>query len=165
MKLESLKDLYLHQLRDLYDTEKRIEEALPDMAETASAPALKQAFEDHLAETRNQVNRLEQIFLMLDESPKRHKCKGIQGIIEEGEDLMDEDAPPAVADASLIASAQRVEHYEMAAYGAVRTYARRLGFEDQARLLQQTLDEEGQADKRLTTLAESYVNEEANSAR
>jgi ferritin-like metal-binding protein YciE len=165
MKLVTLKDLYLHELRDLYDTEKRVEESLAEMAETATSPELKQAFEDHLAETRNHVNRLDQVFEMLDEKPKRHKCKGIQGIIEEGEELMDEDAAPAVTDAALITSAQRVEHYEIAAYGAVRTYARRLGFEDQARLLQQTLDEEGQADKRLTALAESYVNEEANSAR
>jgi len=165
MKLVTLQDLYLHELRDLYDTEKRVEESLAEMAETATSPELKQAFEDHLAETRNHVNRLDQVFEMLDEKPKRHKCKGIQGIIEEGEELMDEDAAPAVTDAALITSAQRVEHYEIAAYGAVRTYARRLGFEDQARLLQQTLDEEGQADKRLTALAESYVNEEANSAR
>ena len=165
MKLVTLQDLYLHELRDLYDTEMRVEESLAEMAETATSPELKQAFEDHLAETRNHVSRLEQIFGMLQEKPKRHKSKGIQGIVEEGEDLMDEDAAPAVTDAALITSAQRVEHYEIAAYGAVRTYARRLGFEDQAQLLQQTLDEEGQADKRFTALAESYVNEEANSAR
>ena len=165
MKLVTLRDLYLHELRDLYDTEMRVEESLAEMAETATSPELKQAFEDHLAETRNHVSRLEQIFGMLQEKPKRHKSKGIQGIVGEGEDLMDEDAAPAVTDAALITSAQRVEHYEIAAYGAVRTYARRLGFEDQAQLLQRTLDEEGQADKRLTALAESYANEEANSAR
>jgi len=165
MKLVTLQDLYLHELRDLYDAEKRVEESLAEMAETATSPELKQAFEDHLAETRNHVSRLEQVFGMLQEKPKRHKSKGIQGIVGEGEDLMDEDASSAVTDAALITSAQRVEHYEIAAYGAVRTYARRLGFEDQAQLLQQTLDEEGQADKRLTALAESYANEEANSAR
>src|SRR5690348_2525698 len=109
MKLVTLKDLYLHELRDLYDTEKRVEESLAEMAETATSSELKQAFEDHLAETRNHVNRLDQVFEMLDEKPKRHKCKGILGIIEEGEELMDEDAAPAVTDAALITSAQRVE--------------------------------------------------------
>ncbi len=165
MHLVSLQDLYIKELRDLYDAEQRIIEALPEMAEAASASDLKQAFESHLAETRNQVNRLEEVFRMLKETPKRQKCKGIQGILEEGEELMDEDAAPAVCDAALISAAQRVEHYEIAAYGTVRTFARRLGFEDQAKLLQQTLAEEANADKKLTALAESHVNEQARSAR
>jgi ferritin-like metal-binding protein YciE len=167
MKLDSLHDLYVSELRDLYDAEERITKALPKLAEAANSPDLRSAFEEHLEQTQMQVQRLEQIFRMLDEAPKGQKCKGIVGIIDEGENVMDEaeDAPPAVCDAALIASAQRVEHYEIAAYGTLRTFARRLGFEDQARLLQQTLDEEGNADKKLTSLAESYINEEAKSAR
>ncbi len=165
MKLNSLQDLYVSELKDLYDAEHRIIKALPKMAESASSPDLRNAFNHHLEQTRNQVSRLEQIFRMLNEPAKAQKCKGVEGIIDEGEDMMDEDAPPAVRDAALIASAQRVEHYEIAAYGSCRTFAMRLGFQDQARLLQQTLDEEGDTDKKLTGLAESYINEEAKSAR
>jgi ferritin-like metal-binding protein YciE len=145
----------------LYDAENKIIKALPKMAEAAHSTELRSAFEEHLRETRNQVERLEQIFQNLDESPKGAKCEGIQGIIEEGEDLMSEKAPEPVADAALISSAQRVEHYEIAAYGTVRTYARQLGYDDHARLLQETLDEEGNADKKLTSIAESRINVEA----
>jgi len=165
MKLNSLHDLYVIELKDLYDAENRIIKALPKMAEAASSPDLKNAFEEHLQQTRNQALRLEQIFLKLDESPKGRKCKGVEGIIDEGEDLMDEDAPPAVTDAALIAAAQRVEHYEIASYGTVRTFARRLGYQDHERLLSETLEEEGLTDKKLTRLAESYINEDAKSAR
>jgi len=165
LKLNSLQDLYVSELKDLYDAENRILKALPKMAEAASSPDLRNAFEEHLQQTRRHAERLEQILRGLDESPKGQKCKGIEGIIDEGEDMMGKDAPASVSDAALIASAQRVEHYEIAAYGTVRTYARRLGFQDQAELLNQTLQEEGDTDKKLTTLAESYVNEEANSAR
>jgi ferritin-like metal-binding protein YciE len=165
MKLNSLHDLYVTELKDLYDAENRIIKALPKMAEAASSPDLKNAFEEHLQQTRNQAMRLEQIFQKLDESPKGEKCKGMVGIIDEGEDLMDEDAPPAVSDAALIAAAQRVEHYEIASYGTARTFARRLGYQDHERLLSETLEEEGQTDKKLTMLAESYINEEAKSAR
>jgi ferritin-like metal-binding protein YciE len=165
MKLNSLHELYLNELKDLYHAEQQIIKALPKMAEAASSPELRNAFEQHLAETRVQAERLEQIFQKLGEPAKGQKCKGMVGIIDEGEDMMDEDAPPAVADAALIGSAQRVEHYEIAAYGTARTYARRLGFEDQAQLLQQTLTEEAETDKKLTSLAESYINEEAKSAR
>jgi ferritin-like metal-binding protein YciE len=165
VKLNSLRDLYINELKDLYDGEQRIIKALPDMAEAANSADLRQAFEDHLSQTRNHVQRLERIFQELDESPKGQKCKGLQGIIDEGEDLMDEDAPASVCDAALIASAQRVEHYEIAAYGTARTYARHLGYETQAQLLNQTLQEEGETDKKLTSLAESFVNEEAKSAR
>lgn len=165
MKLNSLRDLYITELKDLYDAEDRIIKALPKMAEAANSPELRSAFEEHLQQSRNQVLRLEQIFQKLDESPKGQKCKGVEGIIDEGENLMDKDAPPAVADAALIAAAQRVEHYEIASYGTVRTFARRLGYQDHERLLSETLEEEGQTDKMLTRLAESYINEEAKSAK
>jgi ferritin-like metal-binding protein YciE len=165
VEINSLHDLYVLELKDLYDCENRIIKALPKMADKASSPDLRAAFEKHLAQTRRQAERLEQIFLKLDESPKGQKCKGVIGIIEEGEDVMDKDAAAGVCDAALIAAAQRVEHYEIAAYGTVRTFARRLGYEDQARLLQETLQEEGDTDKKLTSLAESYINEEAKSAR
>ena len=135
------------------------------MAEAANSPDLRNAFEEHLEQSRGQLSRLEQVFQSLNETPKGMKCKGIIGIIDEGEDLMDEDAAPAVADAALIASAQRVEHYEIAAYGTARTFARRLGYQDQAELLDRTLQEEGMTDKKLTSLAESYINEGAKTAR
>ncbi|HUB32812.1 MAG TPA: ferritin-like domain-containing protein [Bryobacteraceae bacterium] len=165
MKINSLHDLYVMELKDLYDAENRIIKALPKMSEAASSQELRNAFETHLEQTRRQVERLEQIFQQLDESPKGRKCKGVEGIIDEGEDLMSEDSPAAVCDAGLIGSAQRVEHYEIAAYGTARNYARRLGYDGQARLLHETLQEEGETDKKLTALAESYINEEAKSAR
>ena len=165
MKLNSLRDLYVTELKDLYNGEQLILKALPKMMENASSSDLRNAFQEHLGQTRQQVERLEKIFQQLDESPKGQKCKGVEGIIDEGEDMMDKDAPPAVRDAALISSAQRVEHYEIAGYGTVRTYARRLGFEDQAQLLNETLQEEGATDKKLTDLAESYINEEAKTAR
>lgn len=165
MKLNSLHDLYVNELKDLYHAEHQIIKTLPKMAEAASSPDLRRAFEEHLEQTRAQAERLEQIFQKLGEPAKGQKCKGMEGIINEGEDLMDEDAPPAVADAALISSAQRVEHYEIAAYGTARSFARRLGFEDHALLLQKTLNEEAETDKKLTSLADSYINEEAKSAR
>jgi ferritin-like metal-binding protein YciE len=167
MEMNSLQDLYLVELKDLYDAENRIIKALPNMVEAAKSPQLRSALEDHLQETKNQVARLERIFNNLNESPKGQKCKGVIGIIEEADEMIDEteDAPPAVCDAALIASAQRVEHYEIAAYGTVRTWAQRLGRTEDAQLLNETLQEEGQADKKLTALAESYINEEAQSAR
>lgn len=167
MKLNSLNDLYIAELKDLYDAENRIVKALPKMAEAANAPELRTAFQQHLEQTRGHVDRLEQIFQKLNQAPKGAKCKGIEGIIDEGESIIKEgeDAPAAVSDAALISAAQRVEHYEMAAYGTARTFARRLGFEDQAQLLQQTLEEEGATDHKLTSLAESYINEQARTAR
>jgi ferritin-like metal-binding protein YciE len=165
MKLNSLRDLYITELKDLYDAEHRIIKALPKMAESANSPELRSAFEQHLDQTRGHVSRLEQIFQRLDEPAKGQKCKGIEGIIDEGEDLMDKDSAPAVCDAALISAAQKVEHYEIAGYGTARTFARRLGFDDQAMLLDQTLKEEGQTDKKLTSLAESYINEDARTAR
>jgi ferritin-like metal-binding protein YciE len=161
MKLESLHDLYMDELKDLYSAENQLLKALPKMAKAASAPELRTAFEDHLEETRGQVRRLEQIFKKLDASPKGKKCKAMEGLIEEGKEVMGEDAEPVVLDAALIAAAQRVEHYEMAGYGCVRTYARLLGHEEAANLLQDTLDEEAAADKKLTELAETVINVEA----
>jgi ferritin-like metal-binding protein YciE len=167
MQLNSLQDLYVSELKDLYDAENRIIKALPKMIESANSPDLRAAFEQHLEQTRTQAQRLEQIFNRMGETAKGEKCKGMVGILDEGENVIDdvEDAPPAVCDAALIAAAQRVEHYEIAAYGTVRTFARRLGREDDAMLLNQTLQEEGETDKKLTSLAESYINEEAKSAR
>jgi ferritin-like metal-binding protein YciE len=165
MKINSLHDLYLTGLKDLYDCENRIAKALPKMAEAANSQELRNALELHLDQTREQVARLEEIFQELDESPKGVKCKGIEGIIDECEDRMDEDAPAAVSDAALIAAAQQIEHYEVASYGAARAFAMRLGFRDQAELLNRTLQEEGETDKKLTDLAESYINEQARTAR
>jgi ferritin-like metal-binding protein YciE len=161
MKIKSLHDLYVHELKDLYNAENQIIKALPKMAKKANSTELRSALEEHLEVTRRQAERLERIFQRLDESPKGSTCKGMEGIIDEGEDMLDEDVPQPVGDAALISSAQRVEHYEMAAYGTVRTFARQLGYEDDAGLLQQTLDEEGEADKKLTRIAESRTNIEA----
>jgi len=148
--------------KDLYNAENQLLKALPKMAQAASSPELRTAFEDHLEETKEQVQRLDKIFQELDLNPKGKKCKAMDGLIEEGKEIMEEDAEPPVMDAGLIAAAQRVEHYEMAGYGCVRTYARQLGYEAAAKLLQQTLDEEAEADKKLTELAESGINAESN---
>ena len=127
MKLESLHDLYLSELSDLYSAEKQIVNALPKMIEKTESPELRQALEDHLEETRGHVERLEQVFEMHGESPQREKCKGMEGVLAEGDELVGKDATPAVRDAAIISAAQRVEHYEMAAYGTVRTWAEQLG--------------------------------------
>jgi ferritin-like metal-binding protein YciE len=161
MKLESLHDLYVDELKDLYSAENQLLKALPKMAKAASAPELEAAFTDHLEETHGHVTRLEKIFKKLDVSPKGKKCKAMEGLVEEGKEVMEEDAAPAVMDAALIAAGQRVEHYEMAGYGCVRTFARLLGYDDAAELLQETLDEEGAADKKLTDLAETVINVKA----
>ncbi|HWV58070.1 MAG TPA: ferritin-like domain-containing protein [Longimicrobiales bacterium] len=161
MRMESLQDLYVHELEDLYNAEKQILQALPKMAERTEHEELRQAFEQHRRMTEEQVRRLESIFDDLGQKPSGRKCRGIEGIIEEGENLIREDVSPDVLDAALIGAAQRVEHYEIAAYGTVRTYADQLGFTEHANLLQQTLDEEGETDKRLTQIAESRVNPDA----
>src|SRR5258706_8712481 len=127
MKLNTLRDLYIEQIRDLYDAEKQLTKALPKMAKAATSPKLKKAFETHLRETEGHVKRLEQVFGTLDMAPRGKKCKAMQGLIEEGSEMMDENGEPEVIDAGLIAAAQRVEHYEMAGYGTVRTYSPRLG--------------------------------------
>jgi ferritin-like metal-binding protein YciE len=164
MKMESLKDLYVHELNDLHSAEQQIIEALPKMAGKASNPELRRAFEEHLQVTKEQVRRLETIFDELGAGPSGQKCRGMEGLIEEGEELLEEeDADPATRDAGLIAAAQRVEHYEIAGYGCARTYAARLGFDRAAQLLQQTLDEEGMTDERLTALAERVINPQAES--
>lgn len=161
MSLRTLHDLYVNELKDLYNAEHQLLKALPKMAKAASAPELAKAFTDHLAETEGQIERLETIFKELKVSPKGKKCKAMEGLLEEGKEVMAEDADPSVMDAALISAAQRVEHYEMAGYGCVRTFARLLGFDSAADLLQETLDEEGTADKKLTELAESLINAEA----
>jgi ferritin-like metal-binding protein YciE len=161
MKLKTLHDLYVDELKDLYNAEHQLLKALPKMAKAASAPKLAQAFTDHLEETKGQIERLETIFEELDVSPKGKACKAMEGLIKEGKELLEEDAEPTVMDAGLIAAGQRVEHYEMAGYGCVRTFARLLGYKEAARLLQETLDEEGAADKKLTILAQTVINVEA----
>ncbi|HSJ15103.1 MAG TPA: ferritin-like domain-containing protein [Longimicrobiales bacterium] len=165
MPLESLQDLYVEELRDLYNAEQQIITALPKMAEGANNPELRAAFEEHLAVTRQQVDRLETIFKDLSQKPTGKKCKGMEGLIEEGKEMLEEGRDPDVLDAALIGAAQRVEHYEIAAYGTVRNFARQLGLDRHVALLQQTLDEEGETDKRLTSLAESGVNEQALTGR
>lgn len=150
MSLDSLHDLFVNELKDLYNAENQLLKALPKMAKKASAAELQAAFTEHLEVTRGQVERLEQVFAELGVSPKGKKCKAMEGLIEEGKEVIEEDGNPAVIDAALIACAQRVEHYEIAGYGCVRTYANLLGFSKAAGLLQETLDEEGEADKTLT---------------
>lgn len=161
MKLESLKDLYLEQLKDLYSAETQLLDALPKMADAASASDLKQAFSAHHRQTQEHVRRLERIFNDLGESPHGHTCEGMKGLVREGEEMLRMQGEPSVLDAGLIAAAQRVEHYEIAGYGTVRTYAELLGRDEHAALLERTLDEEEETDELLTRLAESHVNEEA----
>lgn len=159
-KIESLHDLFVKELRDVYHAEKQITKSLPKMAKNAESEDLRMAFEDHLEETRRQVERLEQVFESLDERARAQRCAGMEGIIEESEELLGElDGP--VNDAALVAAAQKVEHYEMAAYGTLETYARTLGLDQAAELLRETLEEEKATDKRLTQLAESNLNEHA----
>jgi ferritin-like metal-binding protein YciE len=159
--MTSLEDLFVHELKDLYSAETQIIKALPKMAKNASSPELKRSFEEHLEQTREHVERLKQIFDRLEAAPGRHRCKGIEGLIEEGKELMEEDIDGDVLDAGLIGAAQRVEHYEIAAYGTARAHAEQLGNSQAAKLLQRTLDEEGETDKKLTRIAESLVNREA----
>lgn len=162
MQLESLRELLVHELQDLYDAEKQLVKALPKMAKAASFPELRKGFEQHLEETKGHVDRIEKAFQILGEGPKAKKCKGMAGLIKEGQELIkEEDADDATRDAGLISAAQRVEHYEIAAYGTARTYANTLGENDLAELLQTTLEEEAATDKKLTAVAEKAVNVEA----
>lgn len=161
MKLDTLNKLYIEELRDLYSAENQLLKALPKMAKGASSAELKQAFEDHLEETKGHVDRLDEIFKGLDQSPKGKTCKAMKGLVEEGSEILEEEGEESVLDAGIIAAAQKVEHYEIASYGTVRTWATLLGEEEAAELLQQTLDEEGEADKHLNELAEEIVNPEA----
>jgi ferritin-like metal-binding protein YciE len=158
MKLASLEDLYVNELRDLYSAENQLLKALPKVAKAATSQELRSAFEDHRKETEGHVERLERIFTGLEVSPKGKKCKAMEGLIEEGKEVIEEDADAEIKDAALIAAGQRVEHYEMAGYGCVRTFAQILGRNDEVKLLQQTLDEERAADNKLTALAENGIN-------
>ncbi len=157
----NLNDLFLNQLEDLYDAENRLIDALPKMADAATSPQLKNAFLSHLNETKGHARRLEEIFGQIGEEPKRETCEAMKGLIREGSEMIGAKGNPSVKDAALIAAAQRVEHYEMAGYGAVRSFAQRLGHPEIARMLQQTLDEEGSANKHLTQLAEGGINASA----
>jgi ferritin-like metal-binding protein YciE len=164
MAMDSLKDLYVDELKDLYNAENQLLKALPKMARKASAPELKRAFQEHLTQTEGHVNRLEKIFKGLGEKPTGKTCKAMKGLIEEGKEIIEEDGDGSVLDAALIGAAQRVEHYEIAGYGVVRTFASLLGEEDAMESLQRTLNEEGETDKKLTQIAESVINIEASEA-
>jgi ferritin-like metal-binding protein YciE len=160
-EFNSLKDLFIDQIEDLYDAENRLTKALPKVAEAANSPQLRQAIQAHLTETQGHVSRLETIFREINVEPKRETCEAMKGLISEGEEMIKAKGDPDVKDAALIAAAQRVEHYEMAGYGTARTFAQRLGLTQAANLLQQTLNEEVAADKKLTQIAESAVNKQA----
>jgi ferritin-like metal-binding protein YciE len=161
MELDTLKDLYVEELKDLYSAEKQIVKALPKLIKAAKDPELKAAFKTHLKQTGEHAKRLEMICKELGVSPRGKKCVGMEGLLEEGSDLIKEKPDEDVLDAGLISAAQHVEHYEMAGYGTVRTYARQLGYEEQAQILQRTLDEEGETDHLLTDLAVARINIEA----
>ena len=159
-KINTLHDVYVEQLKDLYSAETQLIKALPKMAKAATAQDLAQGFEEHLEQTKGHAARLEEIFKGLDEKPTGKKCKAMEGLIKEGAETIEENASPAAKDALLIAAAQRVEHYEIAGYGTVKTYANLLGETEAARLLEQTLQEEVETDEKLTAAAES-INVEA----
>lgn len=162
VKLASLDDVFLDQLKDLYSAENQLIKALPRMAKAATTPELRRGFERHLEQTRRHAARLEEICKQLDASPKGKKCTAMEGLIEEGKELLEEDAAPEVLDAALIAAAQKVEHYEIASYGSARTWAEQLGHRKAIKLLQQTLDEEKQTDEELTEIATQMVNAAAD---
>jgi len=161
MKLDTLQKLYTEELRDLYNAENQLLKALPKMAKAASSEELKGAFEKHLEQTKGHVERLEQVFKELDESPKGKTCRAMKGLIQEGSELLEQDGDESVRDAGIIVAAQKVEHYEIAGYGSARTFAHLLGQNKAAELLQNTLDEESETDELLTRLAESVINPEA----
>ena len=164
MQENQLKELYVEELKDLYSAENQLVKAIPKMAKAATSEDLRAGFEEHLEQTKEHVARLERIFKALGESPKGKTCKGMQGLISEGSEMIEEDPEPEMLDAGLISAAQRVEHYEMAAYGTLRTYANILGDNEAASLLQETLDEEKETDQKLTGLAEK-INIKAAAAR
>lgn len=158
MKLHSLEDLFVEQLRDLYDAEKQLVKALPKMAKAASSEELRDAFGEHLDQTRGHVERLEQVFDLFGKKARGKTCEAMEGLVDEGAEMIDADAEPMVRDAGLIAAAQRVEHYEIAAYGCLHTWARQLSKHEIAEILEQTLNEEKATDQKLTHLAEGAVN-------
>jgi ferritin-like metal-binding protein YciE len=164
MKLQSLENLFVHELKDLLSAEKQLVKALPKMAEGASSDALRTAFEEHLEQTKTHVERLEKVFSLVGKTPRAEHCKGMEGLIEEGAELLEADGDSAVKDAALIGAAQRVEHYEIAGYGTARSLAELLGETDAMALLQETLDEEKETDQKLTELAISEINVEAETA-
>ncbi len=151
-KMQTLDDMYMDLLKDLYSAEKQLVKALPKMAKNANASDLQDAFQEHLKQTEGHVDRIERIFSDMGGSPRGKKCVGMEGLVEEGSEVMKEDAEPEVRDAGLIAAAQKVEHYEIASYGTARTWANRLGYHDAAQMLQQTLDEESVANEKLTRI-------------
>jgi len=161
MSVDTVEKLFVSELKDLYSSENQITKALPKMAKAATSPELKSAFESHLQETEGQIQRLERIFEILGKAPGGKSCKGMKGVLEEGSEVLEETAEGEVRDAGLISAAQRVEHYEMAGYGSVRAYAELLGQAEIAKLLQQTLDEESAADKKLTQIS-AKVNPKAH---
>jgi ferritin-like metal-binding protein YciE len=161
-KMKNLDDLFHDTLKDLYDAEQQVSKALPKMMEHAQSNELKQAFKEHMDVTQRQIQRLDQIFKEIKQSPQGKHCKGMEGIIKEGDEVLHESMDPQVRDAALIAAAQKVEHYEISGYGTARTYAEMLGHHNFAQTLDQIANEEGQADKKLTTLAEGQINARAN---
>ena len=163
MPEQGLKDLYIEELKDLYNAENQLVRALPKMAKAASSDELRQGFEEHLEQTRGHVRRLEQIFESLGENPKGKKCAGMEGLVKEGSEVMEEDFEGALMDAALIGAAQRIEHYEIAAYGTVSEFAKILGEREHVSLLEETLQEEKETDEKLTTLAQD-INPQANEA-
>lgn len=163
-QLDSFETLFIDQLQDLYDAEQRLVKALPKMADAAHDPSLKTAFQQHLRETQNHVTRLERVFQSMGRQAAAKTCDAMKGLISEGQEVISAGGDADVKDAALIAAAQRVEHYEIAGYGCVRTFAQRLGKPDAARLLQETLDEEAAADKKLTQIAEQSINRQAVTA-
>jgi ferritin-like metal-binding protein YciE len=165
LELNSFEDLFVSQIEDLYDAEKRLTTALPKMAAAANDPQLRAAFTNHLKETQVQVERLEQVFQQIGREAKAEACQAMKGLVEEGAQVIDAKGDPAVKDAALIAAAQRVEHYEMAGYGTARAFAQRLGHTNAVRLLSQTYEEEFAADKKLSQIAEASVNPAAGRAR
>ena len=158
MKLNTLKDLYIHELKDLYSAEKQLIKALPKMAKASTSQELADGFKKHLKQTEEHAKRLEKILSKLDQTTRGPKCKGMEGLLEEGADMIEEEADEEVRDAGLISAAQRVEHYEIAGYGTARTYAELLGDKEGAKILQTTLDEEAATDEKLTSLAQGSIN-------
>jgi len=158
MKLDTLQKLFLNELRDLYHAEQQLVRALPKMAKAASSDELKEAFETHLKETEGHVDRLEEVFQIMDETPRAKVCQAMKGLLEEGAEILDQDGEVSVLDAGIIVAAQKVEHYEIASYGSLRTFAEVLGEDQAAELLQETLDEESHANELLTSLAQRIVN-------
>ena len=161
MKIQNMEDLFVAEIEDLYDAEQRLVKALPKMAKAATSPELQQAFEEHLEQTHGHVTRLERVFSYIGKKPKSQTCDAMKGMIEEGEEMVDDIEASPLRDAGLIAAANRVEHYEIAAYGSARTFAQMLGHHDALRDLEATLQEEKEADRKLTQIAESMVNQEA----